>query len=248
MSELVLVVDDEKSIVSGITSLLEEEGYEFCSAGDGIEALDVFNARHPDIVILDIMMPRMNGFQVCTEIRALDKRTPILMLSAKGDIVDKSVGFKAGADDYLTKPFVKEELMLRIEALLRRSRDADSHPRGGKAVIHVGGLEIHLKRQRVLLEGEPVDLTPKEFLILSLMANRLGQVFTTQEIIEHVWGEDYVGEITSVAVFIRRIREKIEDDPSKPVYLTTVWRVGYRLSDPHREDGERQFGAHGSQR
>lgn len=215
MNELVLVVDDEKSIVNGIASLLEEEGYRFCSAKDGVEALEVFGAQHPHIVILDIMMPRKNGFQTCTEIRDIDKDVPILMLSAKGDIVDKSVGFKAGADDYLTKPFAKEELMLRIEALLRRScRSADARPKGGKAV----------------------DLTPKEFLILSIMANRIGQVFTTQEIIEQVWGEDYVGEITSVAVFVRRIREKIEDDPSKPRYLTTVWRVGYRLDDPAGDD------------
>ena len=237
MNELVLVVDDEKSIVNGIASLLEEEGYRFCSAKDGVEALEVFGAQHPHIVILDIMMPRKNGFQTCTEIRDIDKDVPILMLSAKGDIVDKSVGFKAGADDYLTKPFAKEELTLRIEALLRRScRSADARPKGGKAVVRIGDIEIQLKRQRVTLRGEAVDLTPKEFLILSIMANRIGQVFTTQEIIEQVWGEEYVGEITSVAVFVRRIREKIEDDPSKPRYLTTVWRVGYRLDDPAGDD------------
>lgn len=233
MSELVLVVDDEKSIVNGIANLLEEEGYAFCSARDGVEALEVFGVRHPDIVILDIMMPRKNGFQVCTEIREIDKNVPILMLSAKGDIVDKSVGFKAGADDYLTKPFAKEELILRIEALLRRGkRDGDSYSKGSRAVVTVGEIEIQLKRQRVLLRGEPVELTPKEFLILSVLANRLGQVFATQEIIDAVWGEEYLGEITSVAVFVRRIREKIEDDPSKPRYLETVWRVGYRLHDP----------------
>jgi two-component system response regulator VicR len=179
------------------------------------------------------MMPKKNGFDVCADIRENDRDTPILLLSAKGDIVDKSIGFKAGADDYVTKPFVKEELLLRIEALLRRSTKGDrSSPRGARAIARVGDLEIQFKRHLVLLKGKPVELTPKEFRILALMANRPGEVFTTREIVEHVWGEDYIGELTSVAVFVRKIREKIEEDPSKPCYLITVWRVGYRLGDP----------------
>ena len=235
MSKLVLIADDEQSIVSGISVLLEEEGYVFCSASDGNEAIEVFRKRHPDIVILDIMMPKKNGFQVCEEIRRLDENVPILMLSAKGDIVDKSIGFKAGADDYVTKPFVKEELLLRIEALLRRSGTRASQEAASplaQAITRIGDLEIQSQRQKVLLHGEPVELTPKEFLIISLLATRPGEVFTTREIIEYVWGEEYVGEITNVAVFVRRIREKIEENPSKPRYLTTAWRVGYRLGEP----------------
>lgn len=236
MNKLILVVDDEKSLLNGITALLEEEGYAYRVASDGDEALRVYREQRPDLVILDIMMPKKNGFQVCSEIRAVDTDTPIIMLTAKGDIVDKSIGFKAGADDYVTKPFMGEELLLRIEALLRRSEvKGSTSSRGSRAIARIGDLEIQFKRQRVLLREETVEVTPKEFQILALMANRPGEVFTAREIIEHVWGDDYAGEITSVAVFIRRIREKIEEDPSKPHFLNTVWRVGYCLGEPRSE-------------
>jgi two-component system response regulator VicR len=233
MDKLILIADDETSIINGLSSLLEDEGYSCCSASDGEEALSIYNERHPSLVILDIMMPKKNGFDVCEAIRATDRETPILLLSAKNDIVDKSIGFKVGADDYVTKPFVKEELLLRVGALIRRSSNWASGdiPRGKRSVVRIDELEIHFRRHKVYLRGQPIDLTPKEFMILALLANHAGEVFTTQEIIEYVWGKEYYGELTSVAVFIRKIREKIEDDPSKPRYLITVWRVGYRLGN-----------------
>lgn len=237
MGKTILIADDERSIVNGICALLEEEGYDCRIASNGEEAVGVFCEEHPDIVVLDIMMPKKNGFQVCEEIRAMDARVPILMLSAKSDIVDKSVGFKAGADDYLTKPFIGEELLLRIEALLRRSAAGQTEgARGSRAIARVGNLEVHFKRQRVYLDGKLIDLTPKEYFILATMANHPGRVFTTNELVERVWGENYVGEVTSIAVYIRRLREKLEVDPSKPRYIITVWRVGYRLGE--ESDGE----------
>ena len=236
MGNTILVVDDEKSIINGITVLLEEEGYSCRVAFNGEEAVNAFDEERPDIVVLDIMMPKKNGFQTCQEIRERDANVPILLLSAKGDIVDKSIGFKAGADDYVTKPFLGEELVLRIDALLRRSdRERSRNSQGSRSIARIGALEVHFKRQKVYLNGEVVDLTPKEYLILATMADRPGRVFTTKELVERVWGDDFVGEVTSVAVYIRRLREKIEENPSKPEYLTTVWRVGYRLGGGDNE-------------
>lgn len=230
MGRRILVVDDERSIVNGIEELLTEEGYEVVTAYDGDTALDIFAESQPDLVVLDIMMPKRNGFQVCEEIRRHSENIPILFLSAKGDIVDKSIGFGAGADDYMTKPFVGEELLLRIEALLRRSAPrVEASEMAQRDVARIGDLEIHFKRHRAYLRGKQLDLTPKEFLLLSTMADRPGEAFTTQELVCAVWGEDYAADVTSIAVYVRHIREKIEEDPSKPVYLTTVWRVGYRL-------------------
>lgn len=230
MGRKILVADDEISIVNGIVELLVEEGYEVVTARDGDEALRRFAEARPDLVVLDIMMPKKNGFQVCEEMRQSDGNIPILFLSAKGDIVDKSIGFGAGADDYMTKPFIAEELLLRIEALLRRSAPHDAGgDRGQRDVARIGELEIHFKRHRAYLRGVQLDLTPKEFLLLATMADRPGEAFTTQELVCAVWGEDYAADVTSIAVYVRHLREKIEEDPSKPVYLTTVWRVGYRL-------------------
>lgn len=237
MGRRILVVDDESSIVNGIVELLTEEGYEVVVAGDGDAALRIFAESQPDLVVLDIMMPKKNGFQVCEEMRRSNQAMPILFLSAKGDIVDKSIGFGAGADDYMTKPFIGEELLLRIEALLRRSAPRAVDETTQRDVARIGELEIHFKRHRVYLRGERLDLTPKEFLLLSTMADRPGEAFTTQELVCAVWGEDYAADVTSIAVYIRHLREKIEEDPSKPVYLTTVWRVGYRLGWSSDEEG-----------
>ncbi|WP_019851452.1 MULTISPECIES: response regulator transcription factor [Desulfitobacterium] len=229
----IMLADDEESILIVVEHIVTEDGYDFCYASDGVEALAVFEAEKPDLVILDVMMPKLNGFDVCAQLRKKGSNVPIIILSAKGDIVDKSVGFKAGADDYLVKPFSSLELSLRIEALLRR-RDhqvGSSSAAEKKESIKLGDLEIFFKRYEARLKGKRVELTPKEFKILAYMAGHPGEVFTREQLLAYVWGEDYVGELTSIAVFIRKIREKIEDDPSKPKYLQTVWGVGYKFGE-----------------
>lgn len=238
MRKRILVVDDERSIVSGIEELLREEGYEVECAYDGEEALELFEGAHPDLIVLDIMLPKKNGFQICEEIRRIDRSVPILFLSAKGDIVDKSIGFGAGADDYMIKPFIGEELLLRIEALLRRSAPQRDRADAQRDMVRIGELEIHFKLHRAFLKGRQLELTPKEFLLLATLADQPGKAFATQELVCAVWGEEYTADVTSIAVYVRRIREKIEEDPSKPVYLTTVWRVGYRLGWPCDEKGQ----------
>lgn len=205
----VMLIDDDKSV----HGMLDEE--------------------HPDLLLLDVMMPGMNGFDVCTKIREQGRRIPIIFLSAKGDIVDKSLGFKAGGDDYVVKPFSPDELLLRIEAHLRRHK---SDLAFAKAVSRegsnkTGDLEIFFNRYEVRLRGEPVELTAKEFEILALLASSPGQVFTRNQIYEHIWGRDSSVDKNSITVFMRKIREKIEDNPSQPKYLLTVWRVGYKFAE-----------------
>ena len=202
----VMLVDDDPSIHESLRDVVEEVGYEFCSALSGREGLRLLDEERPDLLLLDVMMPGMNGFDVCRQIREEGRRIPIIFLTAKNDIVDKSTGFGAGADDYVTKPFIADELLLRIDAHVRRHRD------------------------EVRLRGEVVPLTAKEFEILSLLAESPGEVFTRRRIYEHLWGEASEVDENSITVFMRKIREKIEDNPSEPRYLLTVWRVGYKLA------------------
>lgn len=235
----ILVADDEPSLVSALGIILTGAGYTFFGACDGREALEKFAREKPDLVVLDIVMPHLDGFEACERIRAIDPDVPILMLSAKGDIVDKKIGFRAGADDYLTKPFNEEEILLRIEALLRRrarrggAKEVPSggsgHGRGMTEPVTIGDLHIDPRRCEVTVHGRTVALTPKEFQILALMADAPGKVFTREDLIEAIWGKEYEGSAISIPTYVRRIREKIEDNPSSPVYLQTVWRFGYRL-------------------
>lgn len=229
----VMLIDDDENMHVLIRRLCHDAGYDFCGALSGQEGLGLVDAEHPDILLLDVMMPGMNGFDVCRAMRERGRRIPIVFLTAKGDIVDKSIGLKAGGDDYVVKPFSPEELMLRVEAHLRRHREdlsfAKPLVRGG--VAQAGDLEIRFGSYEVFLNGARVDMTAKEFEILALLASNPGQVFTRSQIYEHIWGPDAsIGE-SSITVFMRRIREKIEDNPSKPRYLLTVWRVGYKFVD-----------------
>ena len=221
-----MLADDEESIRVLVESVLVDTGHELCACEDGRSALAAIEKESPDIIILDVMMPRMNGFEVCEHLRERGVLSPILFLSAKDDIVDKGMGFKAGGDDYITKPFSPDELLMRINAHLRQCE------RLGEArslVLRIGDMSFDAKRNIIEIGERSISLTPKEFQILHLMACNPGEVFTKGQLVEEVWGRDYVGEITSLAVFVRKIREKIEENPSKPKLLQTVRNIGYRF-------------------
>lgn len=238
----VMLIDDDPGIHESLRDVVEEEGYEFCGALSGKEGLRLLDQERPDLLLLDVMMPGMNGFDVCRQMRDEGRRIPVIFLTAKNDIVDKSTGFKAGADDYVTKPFIADELLLRIDAHVRRHRDDMQHAlvheadAAAEAAAHarpdrvaVGDLEVLFDRYEVRLRGEVVPFTAKEFEILSLLAESPGEVFTRRRIYEHLWGEAAEVDENSITVFMRKIREKIEDNPSQPKYLLTVWRVGYKF-------------------
>lgn len=229
----IMLVDDDDGLHVLIRRLVEDAGYDFCSAYGGEEGLKVLAAEKPDLLLLDVMMPGMNGFDVCCKVREQGRRIPVIFLSAKGDIVDKSIGFKAGGDDYVVKPFNSDELLLRIEAHLRRHKQdlafVKAVTRSGSYAT--GDLEVLFNQYEVRVRGEKVDLTAKEFEILALLAASPGQVFTRAQIFEHIWGEKSDVDESSITVFIRKIHEKIEENPSKPQYLLTVWRVGYKFEE-----------------
>ena len=222
----ILFVDDDASMRAAMRIILTSQGYEYVGAEDGIRGLGLFATERPDLAILDVMTPGLNGFEVCERIRESAPALPVLFLSAKGEVEDKKTGLRSGADDYMTKPFDAEELLLRVAALLRRAASAPVTP---PSSVAVGDLTINLRRHEVERAGEKLLLTPKEFQILAYLAERAGEVVSQRELLEELWGVDYVGEPTSIAVYVRHIREKIEADPSRPAYLQTVWGVGYCL-------------------
>ena len=236
----ILVADDEKDIRCAIEQLLARRGHACVLARDGDEALELFERERPDLVILDVVMPGRNGFEACRAIREADARVPVIMLSAKSDIVDKSVGFSVGCDDYVSKPFNKDELLMRVEAGLRRvcaSRaDAPAASRG-RAVVRIRDLEIHFKRNEVRLRGKArrgdAQGVPDPRLLGEPCRRRVEHARDHRPRV----GRRVRSESASIAVFVRKIRNKIEDDPSKPTYLQTVWRQGYRLGN----EGESGF-------
>ncbi len=226
----VMLVDDEESIRKVVEQTLVKDGYKVLYAPDGEKALRMFKEERPSLLILDVMLPEMDGFELCRIIRK-ESAVPIIMLSAKGDIVDKSVGFNMGADDYVSKPFSPVELSLRIKALLRRTTNTVncSQTENSPDIVSVKGLEINCKKYEIIVRGKKVDLTPKEFELLCFMARNSGQVFTREQLFNILWGEDYVGDTGTITVFMRKIREKIEEDPARPKYIVTVWGVGYKF-------------------
>jgi len=229
----VLVVEDEETFVEALTVGLKNEGFRVQVAKDGAQALACFDAVRPDIVLLDLMLPRVSGIDVCRELRRRSK-VPIIMVTAKGAEVDTVVGLEVGADDYVTKPYRLRELVARMRAVLRRSEAARVVERAGLGAepLAAGDLVLDPERHEVRLAGEPLDLPLKEFEVLQLLLERVGRVVTRDQLIDEVWGHDYVGDTKTLDVHIKRLRSRIEADPSRPERILTVRGVGYKVVVP----------------
>lgn len=232
----ILIVDDEKPISDIINFNLAKEGYEIHTAFDGEEAVNQFETVQPDLVLLDLMLPKMDGLEVSRQIRK-NSDVPIIMLTAKDSEIDKVLGLELGADDYITKPFSNRELVARVRANLRRVNVAPVAEPEEDAVneIHIGALTIHEGLYSVSKRGEELELTHREFELLHYLAKNLGQVMTREHLLQTVWGYDYFGDVRTVDVTVRRLREKIEDTPSHPAWLITRRGVGYFLRNPDLE-------------
>ena len=224
----VLVVDDEASIVNIISYNLKKEGYDVITAEDGEAGLELAMNENPDLILLDIMMPKMDGYEVCRKIRE-KSNVPIIMLTARADEVDKVTGLEMGADDYVTKPFGNRELIARVKAHLRRST-AKENPTEKGNIQTFGDLTIDFDRYEVTKRGEVINLTMREFELLTFLATQKSQIFNRETLLEKVWGYEYFGDVRAVDVTIRRLREKIEDDPGKPRYVITKRGIGYYFS------------------
>jgi len=227
MAKKVLVVDDEKLIVKGIRFSLEQDGMEVDCAYDGEEALELARKTEYDVVLLDVMLPKLSGFEVCQQIREFSSM-PIIMLTAKGDDMDKILGLEYGADDYITKPFNILEVKARIKAIMRRSgRNVVTRSSNEKKVITIDDMKIDCENRRVFIGDKEINLTVKEFDLLELMVLNPNKVYSRENLLNIVWGYDYPGDVRTVDVHIRRLREKIESNPSEPKYIHTKWGVGY---------------------
>jgi two-component system response regulator VicR len=229
MAKKVLVVDDEKLIVKGIRFSLEQDGMEVDCAYDGEEALEAARKKEYDVVLLDVMLPKLSGFEVCQQIREFSSM-PIIMLTAKGDDMDKILGLEYGADDYITKPFNILEVKARIKAIMRRS-SRNNAAAGESKTITFGDMKIDCENRRVYISGKEVNLTAKEFDLLELLVFNPNKVYSRENLLNIVWGYDYPGDVRTVDVHIRRLREKIESNPSEPKYIHTKWGVGYFFQD-----------------
>lgn len=225
MAKRVLVVDDEKLIVKGIRFSLEQDGMEVDCAYDGEEALEMAKQKTYDVILLDVMLPKLTGFEVCQQIRDFSDM-PVIMLTAKGNDMDKILGLEYGADDYITKPFNILEVKARIKAIMRRSGSKQVKEEATKTV-EFEGLKVDCESRRVYIEEKEVNLTAKEFDLLELLMFNSNKVYSRDNLLNLVWGYDYPGDVRTVDVHIRRLREKIESNPSEPKYIHTKWGVGY---------------------
>ena len=223
----VLVVDDEKLIVKGIKFSLEQDGMQVDCAYDGEEAIEAARRTEYDMILLDVMLPKHDGFEVCQAIREFSE-APVIMLTAKAGDMDKILGLEYGADDYMTKPFNILELKARIKAIIRRSHGTHDKKEN---VLEIGGLKINLDSRQVFTDGKEVNLTAKEFDLLELLARNAGKVYSREKLLDVVWGYDYPGDERTVDVHVRRLREKIEPRSSEPTYIQTKWGVGYFFKD-----------------
>jgi len=225
----ILVVDDERILLDTLRYNLSKAGYQVWTAADGESALRLARQERPDLILLDVMLPRIDGFDVCRTLRR-ESSTPILMLTARDEEVDKVLGLELGADDYLTKPFSMRELMARVKALLRRSEMTQAQAADGVArPQREGPLELDPVSHKATLSGKPLHLKPKEFDLLAFLMSNRGRAFSREQLLQQVWGYDYAGDTRTVDVHIRWLREKVEEDPSNPQLIETVRGVGYRF-------------------
>ncbi len=225
LGKRVLVVDDEKLIVKGIRFSLEQDNMEVDCAYDGEEALNLAKENQYDIILLDVMLPKMDGFEVCQQIREFSS-VPIVMLTAKGDDMDKILGLEYGADDYITKPFNILEVKARIKAIMRRTSKVEKEV-DSKKIVEIGDLKMDCEGRRVYISNKEINLTAKEFDVLELLIFNPNKVYSREKLLNIVWGYEYPGDVRTVDVHIRRLREKIESNPSEPKYVHTKWGVGY---------------------
>lgn len=221
----ILIVDDEVDIANSIQYVLSQEGFNISLAHDGLRAMEMYEKDRPDLLILDLMMPGIDGYELCRRVRALDKKTPILMLTARTSEIDTVVGLELGANDYISKPVRLRELVARVKAHLRETPDAQRQVSG----IRLGELHIDVDSRTVRVTDKEIDLTFKEFELLLAMARQPNRVFSRDQLFSQVWGSDFLGESRTVDVHIRYLREKLEDNPSQPKHILTVRGVGYRL-------------------
>ncbi len=226
----ILVVEDEDSFVDALTVGLRREGFRVQVARDGAEALDLFDSVRPDLVLLDVMLPKVSGIDVCREIRG-KSRVPIIMVTAKGSEIDTVVGLEVGADDYVTKPYRLRELVARIRAVLRRTPADGPGPVLSGEAVEIGDVSLDPERHEVRIRGEQVQLPLKEFELLGLLLDNAGRVLTRDTLIDRVWGPDYVGDTKTLDVHIKRLRSKVETDPSHPTRIVTIRGLGYKYED-----------------
>jgi DNA-binding response OmpR family regulator len=227
MGDKILVVEDDANLLETVRYNLRKEGYETVIAADGEQAVNAARREKPDLIILDIMLPKLNGFEVCRILRK-EMTVPIIMLTAKADETDKVVGLEIGADDYMTKPFSMKELIARVHAMLRRAKITASPPPSPQS-LKIGALEVDTARHMASLSGSVLELSPKEFDLLAFLARNKGLVFSREQLLEKVWGYDFAGDTRTVDVHVRWLRQKIEADPTHPRYLMTVRGTGYKL-------------------
>lgn len=229
MEKKILVVDDEKLIVKGIKFSLEQEGYQVECAYDGEEAISLAKESDFDLMLLDLMLPKIDGMEVCRRVREFSDM-PIIMLTAKGDDMDKILGFENGADDYITKPFNILEVKARMKAIFRRNKSDSQKVDTPEDVIEISGLKMFFSGRSVCVDGKELNLTVKEFDLLDLLVKNRGKVYSREALLNLVWGYEYPGDVRTVDVHVRRLREKIEPNPSEPKYVHTKWGVGYYFS------------------
>lgn len=227
MGKTILIVEDEVAIVEILTFNLEREGYRVLAAYDGEVGVDLAKSENPDLILLDVMLPKMDGFEVCKYVRR-NMTTPIIMLTAREEEVDKVLGLELGADDYMTKPFSMRELLARVKAnIRRRALDTAGESETEEGVLKVGALTIHAHSKSLRKNGKPIELTPREYELIAFLANNPNHVFSREELMEKVWNYEYYGDLRTVDVTVRRLREKIEDNPGEPEYIITRRGAGY---------------------